>query len=866
SAIVAPVAEQDITASAVISEIADVPRDAAEQNVVPVSGKTRTDISQIAGTARDPALELKIVTVTEPAPLPEGIRQVTEGNFAVFSSSETEVPFLETHEGYMPVLVDTGGTFIPTSKISTNWLPDFRRIIDTPAKYETFINKYLGLGILPQQIKVAQATSIETGTEGIDRSYAVVRQVAVTTASGETVLINRDIYEAILDKGNALYGVPALEEKIDAVTRGRLNVASSYDFPERARVIPVDYEEKLTPLLPAEKAAFLDVILQEAQKYPTEFWTNSRRFTLYYFAPVSRVEFAGLAYTNGSEMWVDPNTYSVRTTFHHELTHINDEWFRNGNEWGSTIYGASERWAYRGENWDTYDGYRPAGFAAAYGTKNVREDPTTLSEAMFGNYAALEDAAKRDPLLGMKFDRMKTAYELISNGEMGDAYWGSLSPIIVYGRLLPVNVDPYQVQTAYTVANGVQKGIIALRDGLDSLQQALFAPKAESPVAISAAQKNLSAQEKEIIELSEKESANAEPISAGSVPESALPGNVTVAPISLWQSLGSVPSLVRTAVLTAALSNPVVGEFLNIISPAAAKPSQITSSVPAPTANISTVLPDTTPAVLAPNIQTQGKTVASIFGTPNDPTKGSNTMASGQKIDYTHNRGLYVVAHKTLPFGTEVLIRNPVNGKTVVAQVGERGPYVAGRELDLFEVVARELGFSIGDKGVIAVEWAVIPNSARGVTPYKVGRTDLGDLSKNGPLGVTAGLTDAGTKYATAYAPDRVVVANTAPAPVSVPPAAISAPESAPASAVTVAPLDVESARVLASSAKPPAAWEMSQPERLAMQSDAQLAQQKIQTIEDQIIQAQAQFDQSQKQLPALQTRSARLENVSGPL
>ncbi|MSU74067.1 hypothetical protein EXS56_02925, partial [Candidatus Kaiserbacteria bacterium] len=206
-------------------------------------------------------------------------------------------------------------------------------------------------------------------------------------------------------------------------------------------------------------------------------------------------------------------------------------------------------------------------------------------------------------------------------------------------------------------------------------------------------------------------------------------------------------------------------------------------------------VPDTTPGSLSvpievpttqvTNIQPQGKTVASIFGTPTDKLKGNNTMASGQKIDYTQNKGLFVVAHKTLPFGTEVLIRNPANGKTVVAQVGERGSYVAGRELDLFETVAKELGFGIGDKGVIAVEWAVIPNSAKGVTPYKAGRTDLGDLSKNGPLGITAGLSDASTKYAAVFAPNKAVAANT----VSAPPVAVPPSRPAPARvAATVRP------------------------------------------------------------------------------
>ena len=46
-------------------------------------------------------------------------------------------------------------------------------------------------------------------------------------------------------------------------------------------------------------------------------------------------------------------------------------------------------------------------------------------------------------------------------------------------------------------------------------------------------------------------------------------------------------------------------------------------------------------------------------------------------------KGLIGVAHRTLPCGTRVTFRNPVNGRTVTAPVVDRGPYVAGRQWDL---------------------------------------------------------------------------------------------------------------------------------------------------------------------------------------
>ena len=56
-------------------------------------------------------------------------------------------------------------------------------------------------------------------------------------------------------------------------------------------------------------------------------------------------------------------------------------------------------------------------------------------------------------------------------------------------------------------------------------------------------------------------------------------------------------------------------------------------------------------------------------------------------------RATYGVAHRTLPFGTRVLITNPANGRSVTAVVTDRGPFVKGRSLDVNQNVANALGF-----------------------------------------------------------------------------------------------------------------------------------------------------------------------------
>jgi rare lipoprotein A (peptidoglycan hydrolase) len=64
-----------------------------------------------------------------------------------------------------------------------------------------------------------------------------------------------------------------------------------------------------------------------------------------------------------------------------------------------------------------------------------------------------------------------------------------------------------------------------------------------------------------------------------------------------------------------------------------------------------------------------------------------------------------VVAHRTLPLGREVKITNLENGRSIIAPVLDRGPYVKNangeytREIDLSYAVAQELGTI--QKGVV---------------------------------------------------------------------------------------------------------------------------------------------------------------------
>jgi len=61
-----------------------------------------------------------------------------------------------------------------------------------------------------------------------------------------------------------------------------------------------------------------------------------------------------------------------------------------------------------------------------------------------------------------------------------------------------------------------------------------------------------------------------------------------------------------------------------------------------------------------------------------DKFNGRKT-ASGRKYDSNK----LTAAHKKLPFGTILLVTNELNGKSVIVEVTDRGPFVRGREIDL---------------------------------------------------------------------------------------------------------------------------------------------------------------------------------------
>jgi len=84
------------------------------------------------------------------------------------------------------------------------------------------------------------------------------------------------------------------------------------------------------------------------------------------------------------------------------------------------------------------------------------------------------------------------------------------------------------------------------------------------------------------------------------------------------------------------------------------------------------------------------------------PGFDGKTTASGQVYD----QNALTAAHKELAFGTKVRVTNLSNGESVLVTINDRGPYVAGRHLDLSRAAAERVGMV--EQGVANVKMEIL--------------------------------------------------------------------------------------------------------------------------------------------------------------
>ena len=82
--------------------------------------------------------------------------------------------------------------------------------------------------------------------------------------------------------------------------------------------------------------------------------------------------------------------------------------------------------------------------------------------------------------------------------------------------------------------------------------------------------------------------------------------------------------------------------------------------------------------------------------------KSGKRTANGEHF----NPNGLTAAHRSLPFGTKVLVTNLNNGKSVIVRINDCGPFIKGRVLDLSLGAAKVVG--LHRSGVAKIKFTVL--------------------------------------------------------------------------------------------------------------------------------------------------------------
>ncbi len=105
---------------------------------------------------------------------------------------------------------------------------------------------------------------------------------------------------------------------------------------------------------------------------------------------------------------------------------------------------------------------------------------------------------------------------------------------------------------------------------------------------------------------------------------------------------------------------------------------------------------------------TSGKPVFTEFGIASwyGPPYHNHTGADGTVFD----QNALTAAHRTLPMGSTVRVTNVATNQSIVVRVTDRGPFVAGRVLDLSKAAAQAIGVWRPGTAQVKIEAFAHPN------------------------------------------------------------------------------------------------------------------------------------------------------------
>ena len=180
-------------------------------------------------------------------------------------------------------------------------------------------------------------------------------------------------------------------------------------------------------------------------------------------------------------------------------------------------------------------------------------------------------------------------------------------------------------------------------------------------------------------------------------------GRNRIARAAAWRAALACAPLGFTSLAVGCAQNPELALATYSAPPPNSEPVRQTASPPQALQLVGTGSPMDEQRVRSLGRQQLGH--ASYYG----PEFNGRRMANGRRFDPRSTS----VAHRTLPFGTKVLVTNLGNGRSATATVEDRGPFVRGRIIDLSPRLAEHLGMivqGVAPVHVTPVELAEAPD------------------------------------------------------------------------------------------------------------------------------------------------------------
>lgn len=95
----------------------------------------------------------------------------------------------------------------------------------------------------------------------------------------------------------------------------------------------------------------------------------------------------------------------------------------------------------------------------------------------------------------------------------------------------------------------------------------------------------------------------------------------------------------------------------------------------------------------------------------------------------TYNMNAITAAHRTLPLPSIVRVTNLENGRSIIARVNDRGPYVKNRIIDVSQKGAEMLGYK--NKGIAKVKVEVLAEESKAIKEAMLSKTNTSQIYTN---------------------------------------------------------------------------------------------------------------------------------------